>query len=300
MNKIKNYQLEGKHQKPILIDVYYNEGLAEQGLVLFCHGYKGYKDWGAWHLAAARFVDKGYLFISFNFSHNGGTPEQPIDFPDLEAFGMNNYMKEYDDLQSVLDWLPQHPTIAKLWNGKEINLIGHSRGGGIAVLTASKDQRINKLITWASVSDFGSRFPTGETLEFWKKNGVAHIINNRTQQEMPHYFQFYENFKANEDFLFIQQAAKELNKPYLILHGDQDETVHLKEAKALAQWSPKSELRIIDKANHTFGTTQPYTFEHLPEHFHKVVELSLDFLQDDEKNNEENMLTFPFRTHKWM
>ena len=31
--------------------------------------------------------------------------EDPIDFPDLEAFGNNNFSKEVDDLGSVIDWV---------------------------------------------------------------------------------------------------------------------------------------------------------------------------------------------------
>ena len=34
-----------------------------------------------------------------------GTVQQPIDFPDLEAFGHNNYTKELDDLDQVLNWV---------------------------------------------------------------------------------------------------------------------------------------------------------------------------------------------------
>ena len=51
---------------------------------------------------AKEFAKDGFCFIKFNFSHNGGTVEQPIDFPDLEAFGNNNYTKELDDLESVI------------------------------------------------------------------------------------------------------------------------------------------------------------------------------------------------------
>ena len=40
----------------------------------------------------------GFAFVKFNFSHNGGTIENPIDFPDLKAFGNNTYGKEVADL----------------------------------------------------------------------------------------------------------------------------------------------------------------------------------------------------------
>ena len=91
-------------------------------IVIFCHGYKGFKDWGAWNLMAEAFAEAGFFFIKFNFSHNGGTVEQPIDFPDLEAFGNNNYTKELDDLESVIDWVCNSSEFKNEANTNSINL----------------------------------------------------------------------------------------------------------------------------------------------------------------------------------
>ena len=95
----QHYVIDGKHQKPILIDTTCVSKKTKLPIIIFCHGYKGFKDWGAWNLMANAFAKAGFLFLKFNFSHNGGTVEQPIDFPDLEAFGNNNYTKELDDLK---------------------------------------------------------------------------------------------------------------------------------------------------------------------------------------------------------
>ena len=68
----KNIVIEGKHQKPIVIDVYYNKTQQLKPIVIFCHGYKGFKDWGAWDLMAEEFSKAGVFFIKFNFSHSNG------------------------------------------------------------------------------------------------------------------------------------------------------------------------------------------------------------------------------------
>ena len=94
----KNQTLHRNHKKPILWDAFFNADNTLKPVVIFCHGYKGFKDWGAWDSVAKIFSDKGFFFLKFNFSHNGGTIENPIDFPDLEAFAENNYSKELDDL----------------------------------------------------------------------------------------------------------------------------------------------------------------------------------------------------------
>ena len=82
----KNLVLKRENNKPIVWDAFFNNNDNKKPLVIFCHGYKGFKDWGAWNLVAEAFMKANVFFVKFNFSHNGGTVEQPIDFPDLEAF----------------------------------------------------------------------------------------------------------------------------------------------------------------------------------------------------------------------
>lgn len=279
MKKIKNLILDGRHNRPILMDLYYNENQLNKEVVIFCHGYKGYKDWGAWDLVAEEFAKNNYFFVKMNFSHNGGTVDQPIDFPDLEAFGQNNFLIELDDLDTVVSWIQFDDVFSREKDQNSISVIGHSRGGGIVALKGASDKRIKKIISWAGVSDFGSRFPDGEPLELWKKNGVAYITNSRTKQQMPHYIQFYDTFKENEAKLTIQTAVSNLDIPYLILHGDEDETVPIIEARNLNSWSGKSSLEIISGGNHTFGSSHPWQYSKLPEHLHEVVTHSLGFLK---------------------
>ena len=275
---IKNLEIQGRHDKGILLDLYYPEKVQAKEVVVFCHGYKGYKDWGAWHLVAERFAKENIFFIKMNFSHNGGTREQPIDFPDLEAFGQNNFIKELDDLESVLDWVSDYELTRSLVKLRKINLIGHSRGGGIVVLKSAEDERVARVLSWAGVSDFGARFPKGDQLRAWEKNGVAYIHNSRTKQQMPHYYQFYKTFKENEGRLTIRKAVSALRIPYLILHGTKDETVELPEAKALHSWNSAAEFHVIEGANHTFGSSQPWKEASMPKHLSLVVEKSLEFL----------------------
>jgi len=275
---LKNTRIEGKHNKPILIDLFYKQTQKPKPIVIFAHGYKGYKDWGCWNLIAEQFATKDVFFVKFNFSHNGGTVKNPIDFPDLEAFGQNNFIIELGDLQSVIDWILTNPSLKKEIDTTNITLIGHSRGGGIVTLKANEDKRITKLITWAGVSNFGSRFPKGEALETWRKNGVSYIENSRTKQQMPHFFQFYENFAKNKEKLHIETAVKNLSIPFLIIHGIDDSTVEVQEAKNLHFWNKKSELFLIQNANHTFGAIHPYLEKTLPSHLQRVVNQSIVFV----------------------
>lgn len=276
---LKNNILNRENKKPILWDAFFIENKKQKPLVIFCHGYKGFKDWGSWDLVAEHFLKSNCFFVKFNFSHNGGTMTEPIDFPDLEAFGDNNYTKELNDLDSMLNFILSNKfEYNKEIDTNNITLIGHSRGGGISIIKASEDSRITKLITWASVCDFGKRTATIGDLETWRKNGVKYVLNGRTKQKMPHNYQFYEDFIANEERLNIENCEKKLTIPHLIVHGEEDPSVFYKEAEYLKLWNPKSTLLPIENSNHVFNSKHPWNSQDLPKALDKVVKSSIEFI----------------------
>ena len=241
-------------------------------LILFAHGYMGYKDWGAWNLVQRFFTSRGFAFCKFNFSHNGGTPDAQIDFPDLEAFAANSYSKEVYDLQQVLDYIEKQ--INPL---PKIHLLGHSRGGGIVLLNAN-DKRVSSVITLAAISSIAKRFSDPEMLAGWKTKGVRYVTNQRTKQAMPHHYAQVLDFEQNREKLSIEKACRELRKPLLIVHGDQDTSVPTGEGQDIAAWTGR-ELTIIRGADHTFGSSQPWNREILPAKLSEACEKILDFLK---------------------
>ncbi|MCF7559494.1 alpha/beta hydrolase [Sabulilitoribacter multivorans] len=275
----KNIIIEGEKGKPILIDTFYAESKTPKPIIIFCHGYKGFKDWGAWDLVAKSFVEAGFCFIKFNFSHNGGTVEQPIDFPDLEAFGNNNYTKELNDLERVIDWVFKDRNIKNIADLDALSLIGHSRGGGIVCIKAEEDNRIKNIISLAGVCDFAKRTATTGDLKQWKKDGVKYVLNGRTKQQMPHYYQFHEDFKANEERLTIKRAVSNLKIPYLIIHGNADTSVFVEEAYNLHSWNKKSILEIIKNADHVFGAKHPWEQDALPKPLQQAIDRVIVFLK---------------------
>lgn len=250
----------------------------EDPVIIFCHGYKGFKDWGAWNLVSRSFAQKGFNFLKFNFSYNGGTLEEPMDFPNLEAFANNNYSTELDDLKCVIDWVKKGGDDT-LNPDRDVYLIGHSRGGAISVLGASEHSSIVALSTWGGVSDFDARFPIGDELKAWKKTGVYFVDNKRTNQRMPHYYQFYRDYAENAERLDVRKAARTLRMPYLILHGSEDEAVHFTEAMRLKKWAMHAQLEIISGANHTFGSKHPFIAEKLPVWLEDAVDATANFFR---------------------
>jgi dienelactone hydrolase len=283
MQLIKNIQLKGADNRPFLLDVYYHNDTIAKPVIVFTHGFKGFKDWGHWHLIAKAFSEAGFVFITYNISHNGTTIEAPSDFDDLEAFGQNNFSKELEDLKVVLDWLSGAD--CEIPNGEydklRMGLIGHSRGGALNVIKANEDDRVKALITWASVSQLDYAWKDAKQIEDWGNKGVYHIYNGRTKQEMPLYYQIFKDFKDKQDRFDTTKALFAHSKPYLIVHGSADPAVPPQSAVDLHSWARNSQLQIIDEADHVFNGRHPFEGIELPKASKKLIEVSISFLKEN-------------------
>lgn len=270
MTERENIIIKNIGKKPILADVSFCDSFKNKPVVIFCHGYKGFKDWGAWNLVADYFAKEDFVFLKFNFSHNGSTIDNPIDFPDEQSFGNNTYSIELEDLGRVITFVEQE------YPSSPIYLIGHSRGGGIATLKTGQDARISKLVTWAAVSDFKSRFPIGKELDDWKSEGVTHVLNGRTKQHLPHYYSFYEDFIQNESKLDIGFWCNKIKAPHLIIHGKEDKAVSIKEGEKLHNLNPNSSTYFLE-TNHTFETKHPWEKDKMSTELENIISVTVSF-----------------------
>lgn len=269
----KHIQIRGVNGRAISVDFRYKESSKPLIPIIYVHGFKGFKDWGYSNQIANHFAEARFMYVKFNFSHNGVTQKSPMDFVDLEAFGQNNYWIEYNELGLVIDWLENADLNV---NFDKLSVIGHSRGGGITLLRTAQDQRIHKLIAWASVSDFEQRFP--KDFSDWKAKGVEYIYNARTEQMMPLYFQLYETYYEHQHQLDIKVQCKNIEQEVLVIHGTDDPIVGLDEAKEISQSISNSHLKIIQGSGHTFGAVHPIVDIEFPEDLKKVIGLSVEFL----------------------
>ena len=279
MQIIKNISIEGSRNKPILVDIFFQDSGLPKPIIIFSHGFKGFKDWGHFNLMAQYFAEQGFVFVKFNFSHNGTTKDNPSEFGDLKTFGENNYIIELEDLGLVINHVLKNEKILKEINPLQIYLIGHSRGGAISILKAAEDKRVSKLVTWASVSDLISR-NSEKTINEWKTKGVVYTFNARTKQNMPLTYQFYETIQKNKSRLDVLKLSAELKIPYLIIHGTNDEAVSDKDALALHKACRHSDLILINEAGHTFETRHPFNELNFPHNTKTLLEKTGAFLQE--------------------
>jgi pimeloyl-ACP methyl ester carboxylesterase len=272
----KEYKFKGSLKRIISADLTYSKYNNSVPIVVFVHGFMGFKDWGAWPLAAEIFAIKGLPFFKFNFSHNGTSPENLSEFVDLEAFGNNNFKHEFDDLGIVFDFITNKSNSFYFdWNG-QFHLIGHSRGGAISLLRSAQDDRISKCSTWSAVSDL-ERYLELKEFKEWQETGVHTIVNQRTKQEMPIYFQFVQAYAQHATQLSLSKQFENISCPLLIVHGENDKSVPISDAHTIYQNIPHSILLEIENSDHTFNCKHPLEERKISRAFAEVITETIAF-----------------------
>jgi dipeptidyl aminopeptidase/acylaminoacyl peptidase len=272
-----NFEIVNKSKTGINTDLYSPEKNEDSfKLVIFAHGFKGFKDWGGFPYMMQTLASNGYAAVCFNFSLNGVDKHHPAEFSRLDLFAQNTFSKELDDFKTVLDYFYKEAGRYNIDNNK-IGLIGHSRGGGISIIKASEDKRIKCLVTLSSVSYF-DRY-SDELKKKWKEQGYFEVLNTRTNQMMRLNSTLLDDLEQNMPRLDIISAVKKLDIPYLIIHGKEDLSVRFSEAEDLYRNSNKelTELFAIENTGHTFGVVHP--FEGTTKAFEAVIEKIILFLK---------------------
>jgi fermentation-respiration switch protein FrsA (DUF1100 family) len=203
------------------------------------------------------------------------------DLEDLEAFGQNNFSLELDDLGTLLDYLagPASMVPAAETDLSRLALIGHSRGGGLVLLKAAEDSRVAAVVTWAAINNINPGW-TDALMQHWQQQGVYHVENSRTKQQLPLYYQIVEDYHTNRLRLDIpHNVRRHLQKPLLIVHGDQDETVPVQRAYELKAWKPDAELAVLPGVTHNFGGGHPWNSTEVPSQALQAAEATVAFLR---------------------
>ncbi len=255
----KSFKLFNKKHEPIRGDVCIPDLNRRYPIIIICHGFKGFKDWGFFPYVAEMLCKKGFIVIKFNFS-GSGIGEDLQNFTELEKFACNTYSQELEDLEKILDELEKGRICENAGYLDRIGLLGHSRGGGIAILKASFDKRIKALVTWSAISHV-ERQSFLDVLPQWKRQEYIEIPNMRTGQKMRLKLNTVEDFeKFGKTKLNILKSTSRLDVPYMVIHGDKDESVAPNEARSIFDnlHLSRSRLEIIPNATHTYGSVHPF------------------------------------------
>ncbi|GFJ90965.1 hypothetical protein Prum_046070 [Phytohabitans rumicis] len=146
--------------------------------VLLAHGFGGTKESVA--ADAKDLAGLGYAVLAYTargFGRSGG--EVHLDSPDYEV----------RDAQRLLDWLAARPEVRKDADGDpRVGVVGGSYGGGLALLLAAQDQRVDAIVPMITWNDLARSFlpeSTGRTpVEGVFKKGWAGLFFGNTAGDM--------------------------------------------------------------------------------------------------------------------
>ena len=206
-------------------------GDAPPGLVL-CHGFPAGPGGAATsgqtypelaeHLAA----EAGWTVLTFNFRGTGASEGD---------FSLGGWL---DDLRAAIDHLGDRGEVSGVW------VAGSSTGGALAVCEAAEDERVRGVAALAAPATFAG----------WAADPEAFLAHARdigviTDPDHPR-----DRAAWSRELLEIRPVSmigKIPPRPLLLIHGSDDETVPLDDARALAEAAGEgAELRVVSSAGH--------------------------------------------------
>jgi len=208
------------------IDYSYHPGTVPAGpVVVIGHGVTGHKDRPILVALAEGLARAGIAALRISFSGNAGSEGR---------FADSNITKEVSDLGQVLDAL----------SGRPIAYAGHSMGGAVGVLRASRDPRVRLLISLAAMVHTGA---FAERTFGHLKPGEGLMLDKPGCVLSQSYLDDLRGIHS------VLPQAMQIGVPWLFVHGDRDELVPVQDtydAYAAAR-SPK-DLVVLEGADHVF------------------------------------------------
>ncbi|XP_021804881.1 uncharacterized protein LOC110749157 isoform X2 [Prunus avium] len=248
------------HQQKIIVPNKHGEKLVgllhETGsveIVILCHGFRSTKETTTVTNLAIALENEGISAFRFDFAGNGESEG---------SFQYGNYRSEADDLHAVI----QHFSGA---NRAASTILGHSKGGDVVLLYASKYHGIRTVVNVSGRYDLkrGMEERLGKDfVETIKKEGYLDVKNKTGDV----------SYRVTEESLMdrlstdMHEACLQIDKECRVLtvHGSADETIPVEDALEFSKIIPNHKLHVIEGADHCYTSHQA-----------ELVSVVLDFIK---------------------
>ncbi|KAK9765925.1 hypothetical protein K7432_005365 [Basidiobolus ranarum] len=168
-----------------------------------------------------------------------------------------NYLEEVVDLKNWVDHLRD------ALNFKVLGIVGHSKGGSVVLLYASKYNQVPLIVNIAArfdMSDLPMHRFTAEQLTELEEKGcfVWRKYKHNTEEKDFIVSQMDLTTKKNTDMSVVKNVDKERVR-VLSVHGEEDTIIPVEEVKMYDQLmgpKPHHEVAVITEASHFFRTPE--------------------------------------------
>ncbi|KAG6723336.1 hypothetical protein I3843_03G202100 [Carya illinoinensis] len=244
-------------QKKVIIPNKYGEKLVgilheteSPDIVILCHGFHSSKEYNTMVNLAAALENGGFSAFRFDFAGNGESEG---------SFQYGNYWREVDDLRSVI----QHFSEA---NRTIRAILGHSKGGNVVLLYASKYHDISRVVNVSGRYDLTEGIVEHLGKDFMqriKEDGFIDVkftyqkkdVENKTGSV---------NFRVTEEGLLerlstdMHEACLHISKECWVLtvHGTEDQIISSSDAVKFSKIIPNHKLHIIEGCDHGYAHYQ--------------------------------------------
>ncbi|XP_020225925.1 uncharacterized protein LOC109807738 isoform X1 [Cajanus cajan] len=239
---MKAAQNPSRQQKVIITSKYGNKlvGILQESetkeIVILCHGFQCSKDDNIMTNLAAALENAGVSSFRFDFTGNGESEG---------SFEFGNYWREVDDLHDV----------AQHFNGtnhKVIAIIGHSKGGDVVLLYASKYHHIKTVVNISGRYDLkaGLEERLGKDyMERIRKDGFIDVKRSGSFDYRVTLQSLMDRFDTN-----MHDACLQIDKECRVftVHGSSDAVIPVEDASEFAKIIPNHKLHIIEGADHSY------------------------------------------------
>ncbi|MDF1815179.1 MAG: alpha/beta fold hydrolase [Verrucomicrobiales bacterium] len=198
-------------------------------LVIIGHGVTGNKD-RPWAVGLADAIaDAGFAALRFSYSGNGDSEGD---------FAKSTITKEIKDLKAIVN-------AAEDAGYHKICYAGHSMGAAVGVLAASRDDRIEMLISLAGMVDT-ARFCKAEFGDVTPGKG-----NMWDEEGCPLSQEFVDDMMKIKN---VSNKTEKIEASWLIVHGDKDDLVPVEEGREIYAkcYEPKHYVEIAG-GDHVFS-----------------------------------------------
>lgn len=212
-------------------------------IVILCHGFLCTKENNTIKKLALALENDGISAFRFDFAGNGKSQG---------SLRYGRYWGEVEDLRAVIEY------IGGVANRAVNAIIGHSKGGDVVLLYASKYHDVHTVVNISGRFELmrGVEFHLGKDyMEMIKKEGFVDVKNNKTGSVV---------YRVTRESLVECQGTNmgevgsgiEKECKVLTVHGSADKIVPVEDALEFAKVIANHKLHIIEGAEHGYTAQQ--------------------------------------------